>query len=179
MDCRIRQTATASPAEPGGLPLTLARACRHSSESKQRADEIDGGGEAGIGFVVTGGDAAELLEALEEVLDQVTPLIHFCVVGNGRCAIRFGWNHGNSAALVQYGTQGVVIESFVGNESLEIDACDQRFDADAIVTLAGQQDKARQVTQRVDESNDLGCQPATRFADSLILSPPFAPVPCR
>src|SRR5262252_6061779 len=55
------------------------RACRHSSESKQRADEIDGGGEAGIGFVVTGGDAAELLEALEEVLDQVTPLIHFCV----------------------------------------------------------------------------------------------------
>src|SRR5262252_6551817 len=105
--------------------------------------------------------------------------IHFCVVGNGRCAIRFGWNHGNSAALVQYGTQGVVIESFVGNESLEIDACDQRFDADAIVTLAGQQDKARQVTQRVDESNDLGCQPATRFADSLILSPPFAPVPCR
>ncbi len=25
MDCRIRQTATASPAEPGGLPLTLAK----------------------------------------------------------------------------------------------------------------------------------------------------------
>jgi hypothetical protein len=26
MDCRIRQTATASPAEPGGLSLTLGLA---------------------------------------------------------------------------------------------------------------------------------------------------------
>ena len=127
------------------MQLPCARVCRHSSESKQRADEIDGGGEAGIGFVVTGGDTAELLDSLEEVLDQVSPLIHFCVVGNRRCAIRFGWDHSNSAPLVQYGAQGVVVESFVGDESLEIDARDQRFDTDAVVTLAGQQDKARQV----------------------------------
>jgi hypothetical protein len=69
--------------------------------------------------------------------------------------------------------------SLIGDESLEIDARDQRFDTNAVVTLAGQQDKARQVAQRVDESDDLGCQPAARFADSLMLSPPFAPVPCR
>jgi len=158
---------------------SCSRVCRHSSESKQRADEIDGSGEAGIGFVVTGGDTAELLDPLEEVLDQVSPLIHFCVVGNRRCAIRLGWDHSNSAPLVEYCAQGVVVESFVGDESLEIDARDQRFDTDAVVTLAGQQDKARQVAQRVDESDDLGCQPAARLADSLILSPPFAPVPCR
>jgi hypothetical protein len=100
-------------------------------------------------------------------------------VGNGRCAIRLGWDHSNSASLVEYGAHGVVVESFIGDESLEIDARDQWFDADTVVTLAGQQDKARQVAQRVDESDDLGGQPAARFADSLILSPPFAPVPCR
>jgi hypothetical protein len=58
--------------------------------------------EAGIFFVVTGGDTS------------------------------------NSASLVEYGARGVVVESFIGGESLEIDARDQRFDADAVVTLAGQ-----------------------------------------
>jgi len=95
----------------------------------------------------------------------VSPLIHFCVGGDGGCAIRFGWDHGNSAPLVQCGAQGVVVESFVGDESLEIDACDQRFEAVAVVTLAGQQDNARQVAQRVDEGDNLGRQSAARFAD--------------
>ena len=158
---------------------SAARACRHSLEGEEGGDEVDGSGEAGVGFVGAGGEAAELFDPLEEVLDQVSPIIHFCVVGNRRFAIRLGWDHSNSAPLVEYGAQGIVVESFVGDESLEIDARDQRFDTDAVVTLAGQQDKARQVAQRVDESDDLGCQPAARLADSLILSPPFAPVPCR
>jgi hypothetical protein len=41
---------------------------------------VDRGGEAGVGFVVAGGDAAELLEPLETILDQVTPLVLFGVV---------------------------------------------------------------------------------------------------
>jgi hypothetical protein len=40
--------------------------------------------EAGVGFVVAGGDAAELFEALEEVLDQVAPFVDLGVVGDGR-----------------------------------------------------------------------------------------------
>jgi hypothetical protein len=36
MDCRIRQTATASPAEPGGLPMTLAN---HDERRQRVADE--------------------------------------------------------------------------------------------------------------------------------------------
>jgi hypothetical protein len=45
-----------------------------------------------------------------------------------------------SASLVEYGAQRVVVESFIDDESLEIDARDQRFNADAVETLAGQQD---------------------------------------
>jgi hypothetical protein len=48
-------------------------------------------------------------------------------VGNGRCAICFGWDYGNSTPLLQSGAQGVIVESFVGDESLEIDACDVRW----------------------------------------------------
>ena len=63
--------------------------------------------------------------------------------------------------------------------ALEIDASDQRLGADAVVALAREQDEARHTAQRIDESDDLGGQPAARPADGLILSPPFAPAPCR
>jgi hypothetical protein len=45
--------------------------------------------------------------------------------------------------------------------------------------LARQQNKPHQTAQRIDERHNLGCQPAPRCADGLILSPPFAPAPCR
>jgi len=38
---------------------------------------MDQGGEALIGFVGSHGDAFELLELAEEVLDQVAPFVHF------------------------------------------------------------------------------------------------------
>ena len=63
--------------------------------------------------------------------------------------------------------------------ALEIDASDQRLGADAVVALAREQDEARQIAQRIDKRHDLGRQSAARLADGLILSPPFAPVPCR
>ena len=140
---------------------------------------MDGGSEAGVGLVVASGDAAELLEALEEVLDQMAPLVDLGVVRDGRRAICLRWDDGSGAAVVQDGAQRVVVERLVGNECFEIHPGDQRRDADAVVTLAGKQDKARQVAQRVDERDDLGGQSAARLADGLILSPPFAPVPCR
>ena len=46
------------------------------------------------------------------------------------------------------------------------------------MTLAGQKDEANEIAEGVDQSHDLGGQAATRAAYGLILSPPFAPVPC-
>jgi coenzyme F420-reducing hydrogenase beta subunit len=46
------------------------------------------------------------------------------------------------------------------------------------VTLPRQQHKAHQIAERVDERCNLCRQAAARLADGLILSPPFAPVPC-
>ena len=39
--------------------------------------EVDHGGEAEVGLVAAHGDAFELLELAEEVLDEVAPLIDF------------------------------------------------------------------------------------------------------
>src|SRR5882762_2524154 len=46
------------------------------------------------------------------------------------------------------------------------------------MALAGQENEAHQVAQRVDQGDDLGRQAAARASDRLILSPPFAPVAC-
>lgn len=42
---------------------------------------MDQGGEALIGFVAAHGDPFEFLEFAEEILDQVAPLVAFCIDG--------------------------------------------------------------------------------------------------
>jgi hypothetical protein len=98
---------------------------------------------------------AELFEALQEVLDQVAPFVDLGVVGDGRFAIGLGRDDGGGAPIVQDGAQGVVVEGLVGDERAERDADEKRLDADAVVPLAGQQDEARQIAQRIDKSDDL------------------------
>jgi hypothetical protein len=48
-----------------------------------------------------------------------------------------------------------LVERLVGDESIKIDAGNNRLDADAVVPLPRQQDEARQIAQRIDERNDL------------------------
>src|SRR6266446_3760561 len=47
-----------------------------------------------------------------------------------------------------------------------------------VVTLTRQQHETNQIAERIDECCNLRRQTAARFADGLIASPPFAPVPC-
>jgi hypothetical protein len=47
------------------------------------------------------------------------------------------------------------------------------------MTLARQQNKADKIAQRIGQGEDLGCQTALGFADSLTAGPPFAPWPWR
>lgn len=104
------------------------------------------GGEAVVGLFVAGGDAAEFLEIAEEVLDQMAPLIHHEVAGNAARPIGLGRDDGHRALLVQLGAQPIVVEGFVGEEGVEVDACNQRLGANAVVTLTRQKDEARQIT---------------------------------
>jgi len=132
-----------------------------------------------VGFVVAGGDAPELLDPLEEILDEMPPFVHLGVVWDRCLAIGLGRDDGNGATRLERCAQGVVVERLVAEESAKIEAGDQRLDPDAVVTLAGKQDEARHIAERIDQRDNLGGQAAARAADGLILSPPFAPAPCR
>ncbi len=139
---------------------------------------MDHGGEACVGLVVPCCDAAEFFEIAEEVLDLVAPLVHGEVAGNVARPIGLGRDHGGRPSGVQFRAQPIVVEGLVGQEGAELDVRDQRCDADAVVALARQQQEAGEIAQGIDQRHDLGGQTAARPADGLILSPPFAPLPC-
>ena len=54
-------------------------------------------------------------------------------------------------------------------------AIDQRSDTDRIETVAGQQDEANQIAERVGQREYFGRHAALGAADRLVLRPPFAP----
>jgi hypothetical protein len=72
---------------------------------------------------------------------------------------------------VEFGAQPIVVEGLAGEQGADDDAGDQRFDADAVVSLTRQQDEARQIAERIDKRDDFGRQTTTRSPDCLILSP--------
>lgn len=52
---------------------------------------------------------------------------------------------------------------------------DQRRNPFRVVRLAWQKQKAQQVSERIDQAYNFGCQSAARSPDGLMLCPPFAP----
>ena len=79
---------------------------------------------------------------------------------------------------VEFGAQPIVVEGLAGEQGADDDAGDQRFDADAVVSLTRQQDEARQIAERIDKRDDFARQTTAGSPDCLILSPPLAPAPC-
>jgi hypothetical protein len=71
---------------------------------------MDDGVEALVGFVGAHGDAFELLEFAEEVLDQMTPFVHFRVERQGLGAAWMLRDDDLGAALVEVGDEGVAVE---------------------------------------------------------------------
>src|SRR5271166_4691955 len=131
-----------------------------------------------VGLLVARCNSSEFLELAEEVFDQMAPFVHLEVAIDRVLSIRFGWNDGDGAPAVELGAEPIVVEGFVGEQGADGDAGDQRFDADAVVSLTRQQGEARQIAERIDKRDDFGRQTTARSPDCLILSPPLAPAPC-
>src|SRR4051812_47330006 len=90
--------------------------------------------EARVGFVVPGGDAAELLELAEEVFDQMPPLVHLEVTGDCGDPIGFGRDHGGRTPIVQIGADPVAVESLVRQKCGEVEIRQKRGDTGAVVS---------------------------------------------
>lgn len=134
------------------------------------------GGVAGLCLFVAGRYSSEFLDLCEEILDQVPPLVGVFIVVAQELPVRFRWDNRAGTACIELFEQPISVESLVSQESTEVYAIDQRLDTPHVMSLTGQKYEVDQVTERVDQSNDLGGQSAARAPDGLILSPPFAPL---
>ena len=139
---------------------------------------MDHRGKALVGLVVARSNPPKRFELTKEVFNQMAPAIDMKVAGDRVLAVGFGGNDRNSATLIQFDPQPIDIKGFVGEQSGEIKSADQRHHPDAVMALPGQQNKAHQIAQGIDQGHDLGGRAAARAADGLSLSSPFAPVPC-
>ena len=52
------------------------------------------------------------------------------------------------------------IERLVGDQAAEFDILDERGDADGVMALSGQENKADQIAERIRQGQDFGAQPA-------------------
>jgi len=111
-------------------------------------------------------------------ISSLAPLVFFSVmlgISAGSLAERNDRLHVVGA---QSFAQPAGIKSLVADQGQAMDAGHESVKAGDVVPLAWQEHEADQIAERIDDDRDLRRQAAARFADGLILSPPFAPVPC-
>lgn len=141
---------------------------------------MDGTQKGGGGLVVTGGNGAVLLQACEEVLDQMPSLVEVTVMF-ARLFVRHprGNHHGLSLAQQWLNQPSVSIVSLVGDDGLRGCFLEQDIRTLQIVALTRCEVKARGIAQRIDRGMNLGAQTASAAPEGLFVRiPPFAPALC-
>ena len=131
---------------------------------------MDCGEEVAGGLVVSGSDRAKLLEFGKEVFDQMARCIEMAIEVPGQLAIGLRRDHGGLARRSQRRDDPLVcIKGFISDQRLRPHVRQEVVGTDQIMSLATGREEANRVAQGIDQSMDLGAQPATRATDCLAL----------
>jgi hypothetical protein len=153
-----------------------ARLQTRSEPEGDKGGERNGGEEVGCELVVTGGDAAEVLDPAEGVFDAVALPVAGLVVYDLALAVGAAGDDGHSPGLAQGPAQGVSVVSLVGQYvSSSLGAGQQRRGDGDVGDVARGEDQGEGASDGVSEGVDLGSLAAARGADRLRFRPPFAP----
>ena len=109
------------------------------------------------GFVVAGGDAAELLETVEHPLDAVAVLVAMKIADDRLDAVRAGWDDRQDAAQQEGLSEVVAVVAFVGQEETGLGHWQgqQRQGALVVGSLAAGQEEAERASLIVCAGVDL------------------------
>jgi hypothetical protein len=151
-----------------------------SIEPNGSSSEINGSQKVAGGLVVAGGNGPELLELTKEVLDQMARLVQVFVVVAQCFSIRLGGNHGRFPGLrqrLEYPRIRVI--ALVGDDDRSSQGRQQDIGSFQIAGLAGRQQKAGRVAERIDGGMNLGAQSASAATNGLAFTLFFfAPALC-
>jgi hypothetical protein len=129
-------------------------------------------------FVVTRGDASEMLDPCKEALDQIASTVEMVIEFARSKAIGSGWNHRFGASRFDHGHEMVGVVAFVGYHSLARQILNQRRGTVDVGDLPGREDDAQRIAQRIDGDMQFGRQSAARAADILTACFFWAPAEC-
>src|SRR5574337_382977 len=158
--------------------ILATRARSQSSQPDESASEMNERQEGRGEFVVSRGDASELLDAVEETLDQIAILVEVPIELAGVEAIGAWGNDGLSVLGHDLRDEGIRIVGLVGDDvgsRLILDQCCRLLD---IGRLPGRENHAQRIAQRIDRDMQLGRQSAPRAADVLAAGFFWAPAEC-
>ena len=130
--------------------------------------------------MVAGGDAPEVLEAAEGVLDEVSCAIALLVVADRAFAVAPARNDGCRPGVAERAAQSIGVIALVGQHvahapgPLEESGCGLH-----VADVAGRQHQRIGAADDVGERVDLGRPAAARAIDRLDRAPPFPPNAAR
>jgi len=122
------------------------KVCGQLSCGDDGCGEVDVGFEAGIGFVISRGDASEFFDLGEIVFDQMAPSIHHSIEVDLLFTMPPGRDDGDGTTLVEFRSQPVGIESLISQQRTECHVLYQWLDANHVVALAWQKNKPNEVS---------------------------------
>jgi len=138
---------------------------------------MDEGEIAGAGLVVSSGEASSILELVDAPFDPVAEGIDEVVDGDLEFAAAAHGNDGNAASRLDAGAHAIGVVAFVADKHLRIGRFGVHHEVIALVVrdfAAGDFRREREPLG-VGPEVDFRGEAALRAAETLFLSPPFAP----
>ena len=127
-------------------------------------------------LVVSGGDAAKVLEPAEAALDYISASVSTLVEAMDHDAVGFVGDDRLGAAANDFGAKVVAVISFVGKERAHgRRECQNVRRGSYIGILTGSQMQNDRPAERIAQRMDFCRAASARAADCLVVLPPFPP----
>lgn len=144
-----------------GTKSILTRAQTQSYPECDEGGECDGGEEVSGELVIARGDAPEVLEAAEGILDQMAVAVSLFVIGNGPLPVAASRNDRDDRDTAEHLAQRVGIIALVGQDIAgTLEACQQDRRGLHVGDIASGQVKGEGPTHNVSQSMDFAGLPA-------------------
>ena len=148
-------------------------------EPKSGCSKSDSGEEVPGQFVVSRGNAPEVLQLVEEALDGIAQAIEFGIDRALLFAIPLGGDVRLGAVFSNQFEDGFGIVSAVGDGVRgRLEASQQHGHGGFVGGLSGRQSEPERQSVTIDDGVDLRAQSSTRTADGVIRAPFFPPAAC-
>jgi hypothetical protein len=132
------------------------------------------------GLVIAGRDSSELLKFADEVLNEMTRLVHFFVESPRHLAPPLGRNYRGFSHRQEGLDHALIgIKGFIGQHDIGFHLRQERVGTFEIMRLTAGQEERKRIAQGVDHEMDFCAQPAFTASDRLIFALFFwAPALC-